>query len=322
MRRYRLAIALLGSALMFLASCGSNASQSTTTPVAAQPAVVIAEGRLQPVRSMDQSFSVPGQVGEVLVKDGEDVKADQVLARLVDVPEARLALARAHQEELSARQALDELDALADVSLAQARLNVIAAQEQMDTVQAAFDDDESDRNRAALDVATALLQQAEDTLSQLSDGAGVDPGQRAAAEARLTSAGAAVASAQVASEGLELRATMGGTVVDLDLQASQRVLAGESVMALADVSGWVVETYNLTEVDVTALEVGQEVVVTVDALPGVTFQGEITHINARFEERQGDITYTVTISLRRADPLMRWGMTAAVEFGPYYPKEQ
>ena len=53
---------------------------------------------------------------------------------------------------------------------------------------------------------------------------------------------------------------------------------------------------------------------TLDALPDVTLKGEVTNINARFEEKRGDITYTVTVLLTETDPLMRWGMTAAVRF--------
>ena len=85
---------------------------------------------------------------------------------------------------------------------------------------------------------------------------------------------------------------------------------------MADYSTWVVKTDNLTETDVVNLAVGQKVEVVLDALPEVTLSGEVTHINARFEEKRGDITYTVTILLSQTDPQMRWGMTAAVSFLP------
>ena len=40
----------------------------------------------------------------------------------------------------------------------------------------------------------------------------------------------------------------------------------------------------------------------------------MTAIDSVFAERQGDITYTAEITLTDTDPLMRWGMTAAVTF--------
>ena len=86
------------------------------------------------------------------------------------------------------------------------------------------------------------------------------------------------------------------------------------ILAIADFSDWIVETDNLTELDVVEIEVGENVTVTLDALSDVTLSGEVTNINARFEEKRGDITYTVTILLSETDPRMRWGMTAAVRF--------
>jgi len=44
------------------------------------------------------------------------------------------------------------------------------------------------------------------------------------------------------------------------------------------------------------------------------FSGQITSIDSRYVENRGDVTYTVTIKLTDGDPLMRWGMTAAVKF--------
>jgi hypothetical protein len=59
---------------------------------------------------------------------------------------------------------------------------------------------------------------------------------------------------------------------------------------------------------------GQPVEVTLDAIAGQTFAGEIINIDLRFVENRGDVTYTVTVKLNESDPRMRWGMTAAVKF--------
>ena len=88
------------------------------------------------------------------------------------------------------------------------------------------------------------------------------------------------------------------------------------VMTLADYSAWLVKTDNLTELEVARISLGQKVQVALDALPEMTLEGEVTHINARYEEKRGDITYTVTIRLAQTDPQMRWGMTASVTFLP------
>jgi multidrug resistance efflux pump len=111
-------------------------------------------------------------------------------------------------------------------------------------------------------------------------------------------------------------AKMDGQVVDLNLKPGQLVSPELLALSVADFSQWVVYTDNLTELEVTELEVGQAVEISLDALPDAVLTGEITHINSRYEEKRGEITYTVTILLTQTDPRMRWGMTAAVNFIP------
>jgi multidrug efflux pump subunit AcrA (membrane-fusion protein) len=303
--------------ILLLAACSpKSAAETAVQSAAATPQALIAEGRLEPVNTMDQSFSAPGQIAEVLVKDGDTVETGQVLARLTGSPEAQSALVRAQQELLSAQQALDSLQTSADGNLAQAKLAKISAEKELEKAQDRYDADKSDENQAKLDKASADLKLAEDILAKLSTGKGVDPDLQAAGEARLASAKAVVAAAQSALDSLELKSTIAGTVVDLSLQPGQRVIAGAPLLTVADFSSWVVKTDNLTETEVVDVRTGQKVTVTLDALPGSPLSGEVTHINARFEEKRGDITYTVTVVLTQADPKLRWGMTAAVQFVP------
>jgi multidrug resistance efflux pump len=317
MKKLSVTLLMLAGMILLLAACSPKSAEETAVlPAAVTPAALIAEGRLEPVNAMDQSFSVPGQVAEVLVKDGDPVEAGQVLARLSASPEAQSALARAQQELLAAQQALDSLQTSAGVNLAQAKVAKIAAEKELEKAQDRYDTDKSDENQAKLDKASADLKLAEDVLAKLETGKGVDPNLQAAADARLTAAKAALASAQAVLDNLELKSTLAGTVVDLAFQPGQRVTAGAPVLNVADRSSWVVKTDNLTETEVVNVKIGQKATVTLDALPGSPLSGEVTHINARFEEKRGDITYTVTVVLTQNDPQMRWGMTAAVQFVP------
>lgn len=314
MKRLVFSLIVLAAAALALTACSSEDAQATPAPVVAQANVLIAEGRLMPFNVLDHAFSLPGQVAEVMVQDGDVVEAGQVLARLTDSPEAALALARAEQETLAAQQALEALKTQANLNLAQAELAVLEAETALEEAQNLYDSDDSDQNQAGLDAAKAQWELARDARRNLAAGDGIDPDLMDAAEARLTTAQAAEASAKAALEALTLKASLDGTVIDLDLQPGQLVSAGVPVFTLADVSNWVIKTDNLTEVDVTAISLGQEVEVVLDALPEVTLTGTVTHINTRFEEKRGDITYTATIQLDDLDPRMRWGMTAAVKF--------
>jgi len=310
-------IFLIILAAVILTACSTGA-QSTPTPTSAPnttPSAVF-EGRLEPIDIRGQFFTAPGQISEVLVKDGDTVAVDQPLARLTPSTDAQSALARAHQEVLSAAQALDALKKSGELSLAQAKIALLDAQDAADKAQTNYDADPTDRAKANLDGAQAALTMASDRLANLQTGQGIDPDARQAAEARLTSANAALAGAEAMLAARELRSTAAGTVVDLSLKSGDWVTPGQSVITLADYSGWLVNTDNLSETAVAAIRTGQGVQLVFDALPEVTLAGEVTHINARYEEKRGDITYTVSIKLTQGDPRLRWGMTAAVQFLP------
>lgn len=307
---------VMAIAIFALSACSPKTTETPAVVQAAQPQGVIAEGRLMPANSLDQAFTIPGQVSEVLVKEGDTVTAGQELARLAASPTAQAALARAQEEALSARLALDELQKSAQLNLAQARLAYLDAQEAAEQAEARFEGNDSDQNKALLEQAAALLTQAEDQLAVLEDGDGVDANRLAAAQARLATANAQLENAQAQIDAQTLKASLSGTVTDLAIQPGQQVAAGESVLTLADYSAWLVQTDNLTEMEVVEIAVGQKVEILLDALPEEALMGEVTDIAARYEEKRGDITYTVTLRLDQSNPLMRWGMTAAVHFLP------
>jgi HlyD family secretion protein len=166
--------------------------------------------------------------------------------------------------------------------------------------------------QAELLVAQTRLDDAHTNLDKVSDGP--DPDQVAAADARIQSAESSLTAAQEAVTRLELHAPFAGTIAKVDLKVGQQIAAGTPVITLADMSKWVVETDNLTEIDVVKISLGQGASVVLDALPDKTMQGEVTKIETVYEEKRGDITYTVDVTLASGDPLARWGMTAEVTF--------
>jgi multidrug resistance efflux pump len=371
--------------VLILSACSTSPTQTAST-AASTPAQLIAEGRLLPTRSLDESFSVPGEVGQVLVKDGDSVKAGQVLVTLSNSASAQLALAQAQQEALAAQQNLDTIsnsklssgsaalalaqaqtaynnalgyyqdrsntqgsanlitvtsskllildnkigdleknyNNMAELSnsdvkkaqvlqdLSQARIDRVNLKKLLDYYQANPNSLDVQTLKAKLDLATANLLDAKRVWDRMQNG--VDPNELATAQARVKTANAAVASAQAALDALQLSAGMAGTVVDTAVIPGQQVSVGQTLLSVADYSNWVIETDNLTEAEVVNVVEGQKVNVVLDALPDVTLPGIVTHINNRYAEVRGDITYTVTITLEKTDPRMRWGMTAAVTF--------
>ena len=166
--------------------------------------------------------------------------------------------------------------------------------------------------QANVTMAEATLKDAQDRAAKLQSGP--DPDQLKLAETLISTAEAALSAAKAAFENAELRTTLAGTVADLNLKVGEQVAPGQPVATIADFSGWTVETENLTEIDVVKIKEGQGASVVLDALPGVTLRGTVTHISSLYVEQRGDITYKVTLTLADQHPQIRWGMTAQVTF--------
>jgi len=175
----------------------------------------------------------------------------------------------------------------------------------------------TDIQQAMLDADVAIAQaNVEAAERELGDrGNGPHPNDIVLAEARLANAEAQLAAAEAALANSELTAPFAGTVAGVMTKVGEMAAPGQPAVVLADLSSWIVETDNLTEIELPQIEVGQSVTVSFDALSGVELQGTVTAIRPLFEIRQGDVTYVVKISLDENDPRLQWGMTAVVTFG-------
>ncbi len=184
--------------------------------------------------------------------------------------------------------------------------------------------------------ARAQLQQAQATLAQLLTPG--SPSQIAAAEAQVRSAQAtldlltaaardetiAAASATVASAEaalhraeatlatMTLHAPFAGTVTTMGVSIGEMVQPGQAVLTLADLNHLEVTTTDLSERDVSRVQVGQAATVFIEAL-GDEFAGTVTRIAAQATIIGGDVVYPVTIQLDTQPPRLRWGMSAQVD---------
>lgn len=299
-----------------LSGCQSGSSDTADTAEQAFIPPLVAQGYLEPVQYLDLAFSLPGPVEEVLVQERESVAQGQVLARLEGFSTRQAELERARLEVLSAEQALDALspelsEAQAILAVADAGVALVEAQDQVEAVEDLDDPALLAQALAQLELLQVQLELAQARLEDLQNG--VDPAQQAAAQ-RLITARASEQAAQTALEALELKAPWAGVVVGLSIQKGQFVVAGQKVLSLADFSSWVVKTDDLTELAVGRIFLGQKAAITLDALPEATLTGVVTDIAQRFEEKRGDVTYTVTLRLDDSATGLRWGMTSQVQF--------
>lgn len=373
------ALMLLGMSVLLLAACGGT--PTVTPPPTIAPvkdsAATKAEGKLMPQQFADLSFSAGGEVAEVLVKEGDAIKAGDVIARLKsDAQQAAVARAQAgvaaakaneakYVEQLPQQIAAAEAEirsAEAQIAAGSAKQNdpaAIAAAEaavyQAQVSQRAAEDaykkvldhnllgPTEEQARLVVENAKRVTAAAELRLKQLKSGSTVraTAAEIEAAQARLAAAQArfdqlkaeangqpnptyaaaiqqaeaALQSAQTVVADAELRAPFAGTIAQLDVKTGETAAAGVPVAILADLSNWLVETDDLTEIKVPSVQPGQAVVVTFDALPELELKGAVESIGVLNQTSSGDVVYPVKIKLIDTDPRLRWGMTAAVEFG-------
>ncbi len=149
-------------------------------------------------------------------------------------------------------------------------------------------------------------------------------GQRAAAQAQLDllaagstaeeikAAQARVVQAQAALDETTLLAPFDGTVAEVTVNVGEMVGPGPRIASLADLTQWQVETDDLSELDVVNVQPGTEVAITVNALPGMSFSGQVKSVLPRSIIKHGDVTYMVKVAMTNLEPRLKWGMTALV----------
>ncbi|RLC98042.1 MAG: hypothetical protein DRI65_18665 [Chloroflexota bacterium] len=145
---------------------------------------------------------------------------------------------------------------------------------------------------------------------------GFDLDQLTLLESRVMAAEAGVVAAQSRLDNYTLTAPFAGTVTEIYLEIGQFVGPEARAVQMADLSEFIIETSDLTELEVVKISKGQIVEIVPDALPETTLQGIVEDIGLSFKTQAGDIIYTVTISLDEIDPNLRWGMTVELTFLP------
>jgi len=142
--------------------------------------------------------------------------------------------------------------------------------------------------------------------------AGATPEQLAIAEATVAQAEATLEIARATLSQATLTAPFSGTAADVQVSPGQVVMPGQVVLTLADLSQLQVETTDLSERDVTEVQVGQEATVYVEAL-NVDVRGQVARISPLASTVGGDVVYTVVIALEEQPEGLRLGMSVEVE---------
>ena len=109
-----------------------------------------------------------------------------------------------------------------------------------------------------------------------------------------------------------LTAPFAGTIVSVDIAPAETVVPGQVVIVLGDLSKYQIETTDLSERDVTRVQLGQPANVFIEAL-NEEFTGEVIDIDRVSSTLGGDVVFKVTIELDGQPQGLLWGMSADVQ---------
>jgi multidrug efflux pump subunit AcrA (membrane-fusion protein) len=112
-----------------------------------------------------------------------------------------------------------------------------------------------------------------------------------------------------------ISAPFDATVVDVNIQFGEVAQTGQVVITLAELAHMQIETTDLSERDVPAVQTGQIANVYIEALD-ITVTGKVVKISPISETVGGDVVYPVTIELDEQPEGLLWAMSAEGEIQP------
>lgn len=268
----------------------STQPASAAQPVVTRPAVLVAPGRVEPVRDpVALAFETTGRIVAIEVDEGDAVRAGQVLARLDDrLAKARVAAAEAAVDGAQASYLLARRGPRGeDLAAAKAELDAAkAAAEHRDAEQArssklgavgAVPSATVDSDSAAARIAAANVTAAAARYQSLVKGTRSE--QIAAAAAALDAAKAELEAAKVALDQTLLRAPHDGIVLRryAEVGALVTTMTPAPIVSVADVSQLQVRA-EIDEVDIATIAVGKTAYATADAYGDREFPLRITRV--------------------------------------------
>ena len=166
MKNAKWIVVLMIGLAMALAGCEAWGAtpEPTPTPTPVDDPGVMAEANLVPSEFILLSFAIPGEVGEVLIEEGEAVRAGDPLARLKDTQSLEAQKASAERALLQAEQNLDDLNENADLAAARAQVSLVQARQDLVDAERAWDVVDSEDYREDLDDARIEMEDARDEL--------------------------------------------------------------------------------------------------------------------------------------------------------------
>ncbi|MBG6075545.1 efflux RND transporter periplasmic adaptor subunit [Polaromonas sp. CG_9.11] len=308
------ALVLTVSAAALLASRRGTPVQLVSVARTGIVQSVVATGRLNAPARMDIGAEVTATVREVRVREGDRVKAGDVLLRLSDA-EARAALQQARAALTEARgRATQQATVAAPVAsqaVVQAEAAFTAAQREHQrardlVAQGFFSQQKLDDARRALDMAKSALQSAR-VQAQANQPSGIE---HTLAAARIDQALAAVGVAEARLARLTIASPVDAIVLTRSVEPGSMAQPGHVLLSLAAQGGTRIDA-NVDEKNLRLLAAGMPARAVADAYPGQSFDAQLNYIAPAIDPQRG--TVEVRLAVPNPPPFLRPDMTVSVE---------
>ena len=310
-----------GAVLVLAVAGGLLLARQRGTPVQLVPVArtgivqsVVATGRLNAPARMDIGAEVTATVLEVRVREGDRVKAGDLLLRLSDA-EARAALQQARAALLEARgRATQQASVAAPVAtqaVVQAEATFTAAERDYQrarelVAQGFFPQQKLDDARRAQDTARSALLSAR-VQAQANQPSGIE---RTLAVTRVDQAEAAVAMAQARLARLGIASPVDALVLTRSVEPGSMAQPGRVLLTLAALGGTRIDA-NVDEKNLRLLTLGMPARAVADAYPGQSFDAQLNYIAPAVDPQRG--TVEVRLAVPNPPAFLRPDMTVSVE---------
>jgi HlyD family secretion protein len=275
---------------------------------------VVMSGRITTVARNEITSQSTSRIESILVREGDKVRAGQVLVRLRD-DEASATLDQAKAAVAEARARLLEIRTIqgpvSDQQLEQARAADLQAQTELlrtrDLVAQGFIAQSrlDEVTRAANSSAAGLRAAAAQSLGNQIDGA-----FSRSAQARLDQALASRQAAAARLDQLNLRSVADGVVISRLADAGDTAQPGKSILTIVSGSETRVQA-SVDEKNLKYLSLGQHATVIADAYADRKFSAKLAYIAPAVDAQRGTVDIRLTVD--SPEQFLRTDMTVSVE---------
>jgi HlyD family secretion protein len=259
--------------------------------------VVTASGEIKPRNYINLGANSQGPITELLVKEGDRVRAGQVVARIENIqPRAEVEAQRAAVASAVAdANAMEAAIKVQDQAIATAQATLDKTKSDLELARTNFERydqlyknqliarQEFEQFRANMNAAEALGRESAARLSQVQAQRFQIAAQLASAQRRITQAEATQKRVANVLAKFDVIAPIDGVVTNLPVRMGETVVPGiqnsaaSTVMTIADMSLITAEV-KADETDIVNVQIGQEATITIDAIPNRTFHGKVIEI--------------------------------------------